>query len=69
MKLTATDQGLFIPKEYLGEAQEFEVIQEQDRIIITRINKAASIWDLGKNPVDCDVKDVAINHDRYLYSR
>jgi hypothetical protein len=69
MKLTATDQGLFIPKKYLGETKEFEVIQEQDKIIITHIKKVSSIWDLGKDPVDCDVIDGATNHDRYLYNQ
>lgn len=69
MKLIATDRGLFIPKELLGETQEFEVIQEQEKLIITRINKTSSIWDLGKSPVECDVKDGAINHDQYLYNK
>jgi virulence-associated protein VagC len=69
MKLVATEQGLCIPKEYLGEAQEFEVVQEQDKIIITGIKKSVSIWDLGEEPVDCDLEDGAVNHDRYLYDK
>ncbi|MBD2410539.1 hypothetical protein FACHB389_14460 [Nostoc calcicola FACHB-389] len=68
MKLTATEEGLLIPKELLGENQEFEIIQENGKIIITSIKKTSSIWDLGSNPVECDVKDGAINHDRYLYN-
>lgn len=68
MKLTATEKGLLIPKELLGESQEFEIIQEQGKIIIiSSIKKTSSIWDLGSNPVECDVKDGAINHDDYLY--
>ncbi|MCF3607861.1 hypothetical protein L2E81_15200 [Planktothrix agardhii 1033] len=47
--------------------QEFEIIQEQEKIIITSIKKESSIWDLGSNPVECDVKDGAVNHDHYLY--
>ncbi|MEH2027341.1 hypothetical protein [Nostoc sp.] len=35
MKLTATEEGLLIPKELLGESQEFEIIQENGKIIIT----------------------------------
>lgn len=31
--------------------------------------KSVSIWDLGKNLVECDVKDGAINHDHYLYKQ
>lgn len=66
MKLTANEQGLLIPKELLGENQEFEIIQEQEKIIVTSIKKTSSIWDLGTNPVECDLKDGAINHDHYL---
>lgn len=68
MKLTATEQGLLIPKDMLGENQEFELIQENDKIIITGIKKTSFIWDLGSNPVDCDAKDAAVNHDNYLYN-
>jgi virulence-associated protein VagC len=56
MKLTATDKGLLIPKEMLGDNQEFEIIQEAEKIIITGIKKSSSIWDLGSNPVECDGK-------------
>lgn len=67
MKLMATEKGLLIPKELLGEDYEFEISQEEGKIIITTMKKTSSIWDLGKNPVECDVKDGAINHDNYLY--
>ena len=67
MRLIATEQGLLIPKEMLGKNQEFEIIQEQEKIIITSIKKESSIWDLGSNPVECDLKDGAVNHDHYLY--
>jgi virulence-associated protein VagC len=69
MKLTATEQGLLIPKELLGESQEFEIIQEHGKIIITSIKKTSSIWNLGSNAVECDLEDGAINHDRYLYNQ
>ena len=69
MKLTATEQGLLIPKELLGENQEFEIIQENGKIIITNIKKTPSIWDLGKNPVECDVNDAASDRDLYLYNQ
>jgi hypothetical protein len=55
MKLTATEQGLLIPKELLEENQEFEIIQEQEKIIIISIKKTSSIWDLGSNPVEFDI--------------
>ncbi|MEH1905921.1 MAG: hypothetical protein V7L04_32220 [Nostoc sp.] len=68
MKLTATEKGLLIPKELLGQNQDFEIIPENVKIIITSIKQISYIWDLGSNPVKCDVKDGAINHDRYLYN-
>jgi virulence-associated protein VagC len=67
MKLKVTEEGVLIPKELLGDSQEVEVIQEEEKIIITTGQKTSSIWDLGQNPVECDVNDVAINHDTYLY--
>ncbi|WP_254566294.1 hypothetical protein [Oscillatoria sp. HE19RPO] len=67
MKLTATEQGLLILKDMLGENPEFELTQEKDKIIITGIKKTSSIWELGSNPVDCDIKDSAVNSDNYLY--
>ncbi|MEA5511490.1 hypothetical protein VB715_17090 [Crocosphaera sp. UHCC 0190] len=63
MRLQVTEQGLLIPKEILGETEEVEVTQEQEKIIITTIKKHKSIWELGTNPVECDVKDGAMNHD------
>ena len=69
MKLKVTEEGVLIPKSLLGESQEVEVIQEQGKIIITASNKTPSIWDLGTNPVECEVKDGAINHDAYLYEQ
>ena len=69
MKLKVTESGVVIPKYLLGESQEVEVIKEQGKIIITTSKKTPSIWDLGSNPVECDVTDGAINHDAYLYER
>ena len=67
MKMQVSEQGLLIPKELLGDRQEVEIIEEQELIIIKTLKKTPSIWDLGKNPVECDVTDGAINHDYYLY--
>ncbi len=69
MKLPVTEQGVLIPRELLGESQEVEVTQEEEKIIITTIKKTSSIWELGTNPVECDVKDAATKHDYYLYNQ
>ncbi|WP_017296198.1 hypothetical protein [Geminocystis herdmanii] len=55
MKLKVTNKGVMIPKELLGESEEIEIIQQDDKLIITTIKKKPSIWDLGKNPVKCNV--------------
>lgn len=69
MKLKVTEKGVVIPKELLGECEEIEITQQQDKLIINTVKKKPSIWDLGKNPVKCDVHDAAINHDKYLYNQ
>jgi hypothetical protein len=50
---------LLIPKELLGESQEVKLIQQEGQIILPG-PRQTSIWDLGKNPVECEVKDGAI---------
>lgn len=69
MKLKVTEQGVLIPKEILGELQEVELIQEKGKIIITLVEPNSSIWQLGTNPIECDVTDLAENHDTYLYEQ
>jgi hypothetical protein len=34
MKLKVTEEGVLIPKELLGDSQEVEVIQEEEKIIM-----------------------------------
>jgi virulence-associated protein VagC len=66
MKLQVTEQGVLIPKEFLGESLEVELTQENGKIIITTIQPKPSIWQLGQNPIQCDVNDLAANHDHYI---
>ncbi|MGC9505165.1 hypothetical protein [Baaleninema sp.] len=69
MKLTATKQGLLIKKGVLGDEIEFEIFLDNEQIIVKKgTNPKYSIWDLGSNSVDCDVRDGAIHHDRQLYN-
>jgi hypothetical protein len=67
MKLKVTATGVLIPKELLGELEEVELTQEPGKIILTTAQPSPSIWQLGTNPVECDVDDLAVNHDTYLY--
>jgi hypothetical protein len=69
MKLKVTEAGVLIPKEFLGELEEVELIQEQGKITIAVVKSSPSIWQLGQNPVECDVTDLAVNHDAYLTDR
>lgn len=66
MKLQVTEQGVMIPKELLGEVTEVEILAEKGIIVIVPQKESYSIWDLGKNPVNCDVNEASVNHDRYL---
>jgi hypothetical protein len=67
MKLKVTAAGLLIPKDLLGELEEVELTQEQGKIILAMVKPIPSIWQLGTNSVECDVNDLAANHDTYLY--
>ena len=81
MTAKATDQGLLIPKEFLGGEVEFEIQQEARRIVVTPLTVKSNvkwpeltaeeiandpIWDLGKDPIDDDVTDASVNLDHYL---
>ncbi len=62
MKVKVTQEGVLIPKELLGDSQEVEITQQEDQIIIIRVNNSKmSIWDLGKNPVEYDINGTKIN--------
>lgn len=69
MKLKVTEEGVLIPKKLLGNSEEVEITQQKNQIIITKINNSnMSIWDMGKNPVECDITDASINDDKYIYN-
>lgn len=38
-------------------------------LVAVPMPKAASILDIGKNPIEDDLTDAARNHDRYIYGR
>lgn len=66
MRLIATEQGLLIPKEMLGKTKSLKSFKNRKNYYY-EYQKESSIWDLGSNPVECDLKDGAVNHDHYLY--
>jgi virulence-associated protein VagC len=66
MKVRATEQGLTIPKEWLGDGQEFEVRRENDQIIVSPLPESDPIWQLGSQPIALGITDASENHDIYL---
>ena len=66
MTAKVTAQGVLIPKEWLGDAEEVEIHKENGSIVIVPAAKADPIFALGKHPVEADVSDASINHDAYL---
>lgn len=69
MKLRVTEQGVLIPPELLGGADEVEVRRENGVVVVTPVSDEDPILGLGKNPVKGGHRDAAENHDRYIYGR
>lgn len=79
LQLPVTDQGVVIPKAWLGDAKEVELRAIDGKIVVAPVgtgqHKSAiepwsaddPIWQMGKNPVDIDITDASINLDKYLY--
>ena len=40
MKVKVTEEGILIPKELLEDSQEVEITQQEDQIIIIRVNNS-----------------------------
>jgi virulence-associated protein VagC len=67
MRSRVTDQGLLIPKAWLADADEVEILREEDRVVVVPVRGKDPIFDLGKHPIKAGVDDASANHDRYLY--
>ena len=67
MRRRVTDQGLLIPKAWLADVDEVEILREEDRVVVVPVRGKHPIFDLGKDPIEVDVDDASVNHDRYLY--
>lgn len=79
MKAKVTEEGLLVPKELLEGlgSEEVEIIEERGRVLILPSGGSLAvergtgeedpIEGLGANPVDDDITDASVNHDRYLY--
>ncbi|MBM4167206.1 MAG: hypothetical protein FJ218_09865 [Ignavibacteria bacterium] len=69
MKANVTEHGALIPKRMLKGVKEVEIKKEDNAVIVLQVDKNDPIFQLGRNPVDCDVSDAAENFDKYLYRK
>lgn len=69
MRTEVTDQGLLIPKQFLAGIKEVEIRKENGMILIVPLPPKDPILLLGQDPIDDDVTDASVEHDRYIYQR
>ncbi len=69
MKTEVTEQGITIPKQFLGDAKEVEIRREKNYILVIPLAGEDPILRFGKNPVSDDVTDASENHDEYIYGK
>ncbi len=67
MRTKVTEQGLLIPREMLEGVDEVEIRKEENQILIVPLSGNDPILELGVDPIDDDVDDASVRHDRYLY--
>ncbi len=67
MTTKVTEKGLLLPKDLFGDVDEVEIRKEQDFILIIPVQAGDPIFELGKQPVEIDVDDASLEHDKYLY--
>jgi hypothetical protein len=67
MRTKVTENGVFIPKEWLEGIDEVDIQKTQNIIIVMAVQADGPILGLGKQPIRLDVEDASLNHDRYLY--
>ena len=69
MKTEVTEQGIIIPRHYLGSAKEVEIRREKNYILVIPLSGEDPIWRFGKNPVSDKITDASENHDKYIYGK
>ncbi|PYT09943.1 MAG: hypothetical protein DMF60_01540 [Acidobacteria bacterium] len=67
MRTEVTDQGLLIPKRFLEGIKEVEIRKENGLILVVPLPANDPILQLGQDPIDDDVTDASVAHDRYIY--
>lgn len=64
-----TEQGLFIPKDWLTDITEVEIRQVENALLIVSVGHEDPILQLGREPITTETDDASINHDHYLYGQ
>jgi len=67
MKAIVTEKGVLIPPKFLKGIKEVEIRKENNKIVIMPIFIDDPIFQLGKNPIVCNIPDASENHDKYIY--
>jgi len=72
MKVKVEENGVMVPRQMLGDAEEVEIRDENGRVVIEPVQEANQkgadpITKLGQDPVSCGAEDASVNHDQYLY--
>jgi len=71
MKVKVEEDGVTVPRQMLGDAEEVEIRDENGRVVIEPVRETKSegpdpISKLGQDPVSCGAEDASVSHDQYL---
>lgn len=69
MRTEVTDEGLLIPKRFLKGVTNVEIRKEDGIVLVIPLPADDPILRLGQNPIDDDVTDASVEHDKYLYKQ
>lgn len=67
MRTEVTEEGLLIPKRFLKGVTNVEIRKEDGVVLVIPLPADDPILRLGQNPIDDDVTDASVEHDKYLY--
>ena len=65
MKVRVSEEGLTIPKLFLEGIDVVEIRKEGKQILVVPLVDDP-ISGLGSQPLNDDIKDASVNHDKYL---
>lgn len=68
MKAKVTEKGVLIPKRLLENIDEVEIRKENGIILVMPVPDFDPVFNIGKHPVDVDITDASVNHNRYIYN-